>query len=231
MNLRTIVIIPALNEEQSIAHVVRSLPASVMEVVVVDNNSSDRTREIARAAGATVLREKRRGYGYTCLAGIHHALNSHPDIIAFVDGDLCDFPEELPKLLRPIAEEGYDLVIGSRVLGKREEGALLPHALFGNLLAGFLIRMFWGQRFTDLGPFRAIRVEALQRLNMSDTTYGWTVEMQVKAAKLRMKCIEVPVSYRKRIAGSSKVTGSVSGAVKASAKILYTIFKYLFVKI
>ena len=230
MNLRTIVIIPALNEEKSVAQVVRSLPASVIEIIVVDNNSTDRTGEVARAAGATVLKEVRRGYGYACLSGIAHALKSSPDIIAFVDGDLSDYPEQLPEILKPIQDDGCDLVIGSRILGKRERGALLPQAYFGNLLTGFLIRLFWGVKFTDLGPFRAVRVDSLARMNMSEPTFGWTVEMQIKAAKLKMKCTEVPVRYRKRI-GRSKVTGTVSGTVKASAKILYLIFKHLFVKV
>jgi glycosyltransferase involved in cell wall biosynthesis len=228
---KTIVIIPALNEEQSIAQVIRSLPSSVTEIIVVDNGSRDRTSEIALSAGATILREPRRGYGYACLAGIAYALKSNPNILAFVDGDLSDYPEELPEILHPIIAEGYDLVIGSRILGKREAGALPPQSLLGNQLAGVLIRLFWGYKFTDLGPFRAVRFEALKRMNMSDKTFGWTVEMQVKAAKLKLKCTEVPVRYRKRALGTSKVTGSFSGSVKASAKILYTIFKYLFVKV
>jgi glycosyltransferase involved in cell wall biosynthesis len=228
---KTIVIIPALNEEASIAQVIRSLPSLVYEIIVVDNGSNDRTSDVARSAGATVLQEKRRGYGYACLAGIERALQSKPDIIAFVDGDLSDYPEELPILLKPIQEDGFDLVIGSRMIGEREAGAMLPQAIFGNWLAGFLIMMFWGHKFTDLGPFRAVRVDALQRMNMNDKTFGWTVEMQVKAAKLKLKCTEVPVRYRRRALGTSKVTGSFSGSVKASAKILYTIFKYLFVRV
>jgi hypothetical protein len=227
---KTIVIIPALNEELSIAQVVHSLPSSVAEIIVVDNGSADRTMENAHIAGATVLREDRRGYGYACLTGIAWALKSNPHILAFVDGDFSDFPEELPSVLRPIENDGCDLVIGSRMLGVREKGALLPQAVFGNWLAGALIRLFWGYRFTDLGPFRAVRVDALQRMHMSDPTFGWTVEMQIKAAKLKMKCTEVPVRYRKRI-GTSKVTGTISGTLKASAKILYTIFKHLFVKV
>lgn len=226
-----VVIIPALNEERSIGRVVKAIPADVVsEIIVVDNGSRDRTAEIAREAGATVLTEVRRGYGYACLKGIAHALESQPKIIAFVDGDLSDYPEDLPSILRPIVLEGYDLVIGSRMLGEREPGALLPQALLGNRLACFLIRLFWGYRFTDLGPFRAIRVDALSRLKMNDMTFGWTVEMQVKAAKLKLKCTEVPVRYRKRI-GTSKVTGTIAGTVSASTKILYTIFKYLFVKV
>lgn len=226
-----VVIIPALNEEASIGKVVRAIPAGVASVIiVVDNGSDDNTAAEAMRAGATVLTEPRRGYGYACLKGIAHALDSSPDIIAFVDGDLSDYPEDLPAITQPIIEEGYDLVVGSRLLGAREPGALLPQALFGNILACFLIRLFWGEHFTDLGPFRAIRTEALKKLNMRDKTFGWTVEMQVKAAKLGLRCVEVPARYRKRI-GTSKVTGTVSGTIKASTKILYTIFRYLFVKI
>ena len=225
------VIIPALNEESSIAHVIGSIPTSaVSEIIVVNNGSSDGTAAAAHQAGATVLTEPRRGYGHACLLGIARALRNEADIIAFVDGDYSDYPEELPDILRPITEDGYDLVIGSRMIGRREPGALLPQAVFGNRLASLLIRLFWGYRFTDLGPFRAVRVDALQRMNMSDPTYGWTVEMQIKAAKLKLRCKEVPVRYRKRI-GSSKVTGTLSGTIKASVKILYTIFKYLWVKV
>ncbi len=228
---RTAVIIPALNEEQSIAHVVQAIPRVVVqEIIVVDNGSSDRTAEVAHTAGATVLSESRKGYGYACLTGIDHALKSEPDVIAFVDGDLSDYPEQLPEILRPITENGCDLVIGSRIIGERENGAMLPQALFGNWLACCLIRLLWGYRFTDLGPFRAIRVEALQRMNMTDPTFGWTVEMQIKAAKLKLRCTEVPVRYRKRM-GNSKVTGTLAGTIKASIKILYTILKYLFVKV
>lgn len=228
--LRVAIVIPALNEERSIGQVVAALPREhVDEIVVVDNGSMDGTSAVAREAGATVLSELRRGYGYACLTGIAHAMKSNPEVIAFLDGDLSDCPEELPNLLRPI-EEGYDLVIGSRMLGTREPGALLPQAIVGNSVACFLIRLFWGMRFTDLGPFRAVRVDALKRMRMSDPTYGWTVEMQIKAAKLGLRCTEVPVRYRKRV-GTSKVTGTLSGTINASVKILSTIFKYLFVKV
>lgn len=224
--LRVAVVIPALNEERAIGQVVARLPKNgVHEVIVVDNGSTDRTAEVARAAGATVLHQPRRGYGYACMAGIEHALKKAPNAIVFIDGDLSDYPEELPLLLHAL-DQGNDLVIGSRTLGEREPGALLPQALIGNTVACFLIRCFWGARFTDLGPFRVIRADALRRLNMSDGTYGWTVEMQIKAAKLKLHCTEVPVRYRKRI-GTSKVTGTLAGTVKASCKILYTIFKHL----
>jgi glycosyltransferase involved in cell wall biosynthesis len=228
MQARVIVIIPALNEESSIAEVVRNLPRSrVHEIIVVDNGSTDTTASAAQGAGATVLHENRKGYGYACLRGIERAVQEKADIIAFIDGDLSDFPEDLPLILKPIQEEGFDLVIGSRMIGRREPGAMLPQALFGNWLASRLIRLFWGYSFTDLGPFRAVRVDALQRMNMADPTYGWTVEMQIKAAKLKLRCTEVPVRYRRRI-GTSKVTGTVRGTIGASVKILYTIARYVF---
>ena len=229
-SLRVGVIIPAFNEEHSISRVVEGIPPYVDDIVVVDNGSTDQTADRAKHSGATVLHESRRGYGFACLKGIDHLVQRRTDIVVFLDGDFSDYPEDLPGLLRPIVKDEYDLVIGSRILGERQPGALLPQAIIGNWLASTLIRMFWGQRFTDLGPFRAIRTDALKRLKMSDPTYGWTVEMQIKAAKLKMRCSEVPVRYRKRI-GQSKVTGTLSGTLKASGKILFTIFKYLFVKV
>jgi glycosyltransferase involved in cell wall biosynthesis len=224
------VIIPAFNEEQSIALVLNSIPACVDDVVVVDNGSIDQTSASAALAGATVLHEPRKGYGFACLKGIEYLQRRNTDVVVFLDGDFSDYPEELPDVIKRIQEEGYDMVIGSRTLGKREPGAMLPQALFGNWLATGLIRLFWGYRFTDLGPFRAIRMSVLKRMKMMDPTFGWTVEMQIKAAKLGLKCVEVPVRYRRRI-GSSKVTGTISGTIKASLKILYTIFKYIFVKV
>ena len=226
-----VVIIPAFNEERSICQVVRSIPRRVVsEIIVVDNGSTDGTARAAREAGATVLEESRRGYGHACLRGIAHARAKRPRIIAFLDGDYSDYPEELPLLLTPIEDEGYDLVIGSRMKGEREPGAMLPQAVVGNVIATLLIRLFWGYSFTDLGPFRAVRYDALERMRMSDPTYGWTVEMQIKAARLGLRCTEVPVRYRKRI-GDSKVTGTFAGTVKASLKIPYTIFKHLFVPV
>ena len=168
------VIIPALNEEESIGEVVRTIPQGlVSEIIVVDNGSTDQTAEIARQAGAVVLYEPRKGYGYACLLGIARALRADPEVIVFLDGDLSDYPEDLPELLKPIENHKCDLVIGSRMLGSREPGSMLPQALFGNWLASFLIRVFWGYRFTDLGPFRAIRTDALNRMNMNDPTFGW----------------------------------------------------------
>ncbi len=219
------VIIPALNEAAAIGKVIAGLPPVVDEVVVVDNGSSDSTAENARAAGATVLHEARRGYGYACLTGIRYLRQRNADIVVFLDGDYSDFPEELPSLAGPVAGGETDLVIGSRTLGRHEPGALLPQARFGNWLAARLIHAFWSYRFTDLGPFRAVRMQSLLALEMHDGTYGWTVEMQIKAARQRLRCLEVPVRYRRRI-GKSKVTGTIGGTLKASFKILYTIFRY-----
>lgn len=224
------VIIPAFNEEQSIAHVLAEIPAGlVREVVVVDNNSTDQTSAVARAAGATVLREERPGYGHACLRGMAHCFGrpaaEQPDIVVFLDGDYSDYPAEMTQLIAPIVEDRADLVIGSRALGQREAGAMLPQQIFGNWLATTLLRRLYGVRFTDLGPFRAIRAGALRQLGMADTTYGWTVEMQLKAAKQGLRTTEVPVRYRRRI-GVSKVSGTVRGTLGAGYKILWTIFRY-----
>ncbi|WP_045688557.1 glycosyltransferase family 2 protein [Hymenobacter sp. AT01-02] len=225
------VIIPAYNEEKSIANVLAEIPAGlVREVMVVDNNSTDRTGEVAEAVGATVLRENRPGYGYACLAGMARCFGrpapEQPDIIVFLDGDYSDYPEEMTALVAPILRGEADMVIGSRALGQREAGSMLPQQIFGNWLATNLLRRLYGAQFTDLGPFRAIRREALQRINMQDTTYGWTVEMQLKAARLKLRSVEVPVRYRRRI-GISKVSGTVKGTLGAGYKILWTIFRYL----
>lgn len=223
------VIIPVYNEEGSIGLVIGDIPKDVVnEIVVVNNLSTDNSVEVAGNAGATVVDQGERGYGNACLKGIEY-INSKPekpDVVVFLDGDYSDHPEELPLLLKPIFEESYDFVIGSRAEGNQEKGAMLPQAVFGNFLATFLIRMFYGFRFTDLGPFRAIRYDSLIALGMEDKTFGWTVEMQVKALKKGLKCTEVPVSYRKRI-GVSKITGTLTGTVKAGYKIIWTIFKYL----
>lgn len=221
-------IIPAYNEEDAIGKVVRDIPACVGEVVVVDNNSKDRTGAVAAAAGATVLTEPRQGYGNACLCGIEYVSKqtTKPDIIVFLDADYSDRPEELPKVVQPIVDGRADLVIGSRALGTRERGAMTPQQVYGNWLATHLLRWLYGAHFTDLGPFRAIRYEALMQIGMKDKTYGWTVEMQLKAAKQKLRCVEVPVTYRKRI-GVSKVSGTVKGTLLAGYKIIWTIFKYL----
>lgn len=229
MTHKILVIIPAYNEEDSIGKVLDDIPEGfVNEVVVVNNASTDTTAQVAEAHGATVIDEQRRGYGQACLRGIEYSktLNEHPDIIVFLDGDYSDYPEEMRELVKPILERDYDMVIGSRKLGSAEPGAMLPQARFGNALATTLIKWIYGVKFTDLGPFRAIKFDKLLELGMSDTTFGWTVEMQVKAAKSGYKCTEVPVSYRKRI-GVSKITGTLSGSFKAGYKILWTIFKLL----
>ncbi len=221
------VLIPALNEERSLGHVLDAIPDGwVRRVVVVDNGSTDRTADIAREHGAEVVTEPQRGYGAACLAGLRHLASDPPEIVCFLDADFSDHPEELPRVVEPIVDDAADMVIGSRTIGEHERGALLPQAVFGNKLACFLIELFYGYRFTDLGPFRAIRWSSLQAVGMEDEDFGWTVEMQVKAAKLHLSSVEVPVSYRKRI-GVSKVTGTLKGTVLAGHKILYTIFKEL----
>ncbi len=231
MKNKILVIIPAYNEEESIGEVINDIPKElVSEIVVVNNNSTDKTTTNAESAGATVVNEMQMGYGYACLKGIKYAENlgenERPDIIVFLDGDYSDYPEDIRGLIKPIIEDDIDMVIGSRTLGNAEKGALLPQQIFGNWLATTLISFLYGLKFTDLGPFRAIKFNKLLELNMVDKTYGWTVEMQVKAAKQKFRCTEVPVNYRKRI-GVSKITGTVSGSIKAGYKILWTIFKYL----
>jgi len=215
------VIIPALNEEEAIGKVLAAIPNWVDDVVVVDNGSTDRTAEVACECGARVVSEPRRGYGSACLAGI--AALDEPDVVVFLDGDFSDHPEEMPSLVAPILDGEADLVIGSRVLGQHEPGALTPQARFGNRLACTLIRLLWKVSYTDLGPFRAIRHSTLKRLDMRDRSYGWTVEMQIKAAQEGLRVREVPVSYRRRI-GRSKVSGTVKGVLGAGTKILSTIF-------
>ena len=223
------IIIPAFNEENAIGKVLAALPKQLIEeIVVVDNNSSDKTTQIALNGGATVLHEPKQGYGAACLLGIEYYKNKliKPDVIVFLDADFSDFPEELPNITAPIFNKKADLVIGSRALGARENGSMTIPQIFGNWLATRLIKIFYGVKFTDLGPFRAITWDALMALKMKDKTYGWTVEMQVKAAKMGLKSVEVPVNYRNRI-GVSKVSGTVKGTVLAGYKILTTIFKYL----
>ena len=221
--------IPANNEEQSIGLVVRDIPKKlVSEVVVVNNASTDQTSRVAAAAGATVLDEPTPGYGNACLKGIRYLdqEGKRPDVLVFLDGDYSDYPQEMEQVVAPLLKDGMDLVIGSRRLGRRARGSMTFPQVFGNWLATTLMRLFYGVRFTDLGPFRAIRFDKLLEIKMADQTYGWTVEMQVKAARHQLKITEVPVNYKKRI-GVSKVSGTVKGTVMAGYKILWTIFKYL----
>lgn len=222
-------IIPAFNEEKSIGKVLEEIPDMVGETVVVDNNSNDQTAVVARQGGATVLHEPQKGYGYACLKGIDYLSKTSrkPDIIVFMDGDYSDYPEELPKVVAPILEQGMDMVIGARVKALREEGSMTPQQVFGNALATSLMKVLFGAKFTDLGPFRAITFDALEALKMEDKTYGWTVEMQLKALKQKLAYTEVPVRYKKRI-GVSKVSGTIKGSIFAGIKILGWIFKYSF---
>ncbi len=218
------VVIPAFNEERAIGHVLEAIPAEwVRRVVVVDNGSTDDTAGEAARRGATVVAEPRRGYGQACLSGI--AALDRPDIVVFLDGDFSDYPEEMPALVAPILAGEAEMVIGSRVLGERQRGALQPQQRFGNWLATWLIRRFFGVSFTDLGPFRAIHHATLLQLEMEDRDFGWTVEMQVKAARTGVRTVEVPVRYRRRV-GSSKISGTLSGSVRAGYKILWTIFRH-----
>lgn len=221
------VIIPAFNEESSIGNVVRDIPELVKEIIVVNNASTDNTVNVAREAGATVLTENEKGYGAACLKGISYVADkADANIVVFLDGDYSDYPEQMTELIQPIIDEDYDMVIGSRALGERGSGSMMPQQIFGNWLATTLIKLLYGYTFTDLGPFRAIKWDKLQEINMQDRNFGWTVEMQVKAAKLKFKCTEIPVDYRKRI-GVSKVTGTIKGTFMAGYKILWTIFKLL----
>ncbi|QAA81675.1 glycosyltransferase family 2 protein [Aequorivita sp. H23M31] len=227
MNIK--VIIPAFNEEQSIGKVISDIPRIVSEIILVDNNSTDTTSEVARKAGATVLLEKQKGYGYACLKGmeyISHFDSAHrPDIIVFLDGDYSDYPEELTNIVAPIIQEDIDFVVGARVMELRENGSMTMPQIFGNWLATSLMKLFFNSTFTDLGPFRAIKYNKLLALDMEDKTYGWTVEMQLKALKRNYSYREIPVPYRNRI-GVSKVSGTVKGAIFAGGKILGWIFKY-----
>ncbi|WP_369997069.1 glycosyltransferase family 2 protein [Winogradskyella sp.] len=223
------VIIPAYNEEDSISLVIKDIPSIVDEIIVVSNNSTDNTEANARKAGATVLTESQKGYGYACLKGMNYISEqkNKPDIIAFLDGDYSDYPEDLTKIVKPIIEEDIDFVVGARVKELRETGSMTFPQIFGNWLATRLMRLFFNSKFTDLGPFRAIKYDKLLALNMEDKTYGWTVEMQLKVLKQKMSYKEVPVRYKNRI-GVSKVSGTVKGAIFAGVKILTWIFKYSF---
>ena len=225
------VIIPALNEEKAISKVIEDIPWVVDEVIVINNGSTDLTSEVAREAGATVLEESRAGYGYACLKGIAYLKDKQKDgdIIVFLDGDYSDYPGELTNLIAPIEKGDYDLVIGTRNNPLLQQGALTPQQRFGNALATRLMALFYGGKYTDLGPFRAISFEALDRLNMKDKTYGWTVEMQLKALKYKLKYTEIPINYRPRI-GESKVSGTLKGTIMAGYKILGWIIIYAFKK-
>lgn len=223
------VIIPVLNEEESLPRVLKDLPRqSIDSIIVVDNGSSDRSAELARAAGAVVVQEPQRGYGAACLRGLAELANrpeGPPDIVVFLDGDYSDYPEKLPELVKPILEDGYDLVLGSRLKGEREAGAMPPQSVWGNRFACFWMWLMFGASYTDLGPFRAIRWRALERLGMTDRNFGWTVEMQIKAVRHGLRTLEIPVPYRKRI-GTSKISGTIRGTILAGSKILYLIAKY-----
>lgn len=224
-------IIPALNEEASISLVLNDLPDWVRTVIVVDNGSTDNTSQVARSMGATIVEQPQRGYGAACLAGMGKIEDqiskgiAAPQIVAFLDADYSDHPECLSDLVQPIVANDSDFVLGSRLLGEREPGAMPPQSYFGNKLACFLMRVFFGSRYTDLGPFRAIRYSALRHLGMTDENFGWTIEMQIKATRSKIRTTEIPVPYRKRI-GTSKISGTISGSVKAGVKILYMIAKY-----
>ena len=224
--VRIAVVIPALNEEDALPRVLQEIPPGLAErIVVVDNGSTDQTTAAALANGAEAISEPRRGYGSACLAGLEHVRKTGaPEIVVFLDADYSDHPGEMPDLVAPILMDEAELVIGSRVLGKAAPGALLPQARYGNALATTLIRWRWGVEFTDLGPFRAIRWAALETLAMQEVNFGWTVEMQVKAARQGLRCKEIPVSYRKRV-GSSKITGTLRGTIGAGTRILWLIGK------
>lgn len=223
------VIIPAFNEEKSISKVVRDIPKDIVrEIIVCNNGSTDQTAQVAESEGAIVVHQPLSGYGNACLMGIEHVKmkSISPDIVVFIDGDYSDYPEQLPELTKPIIVDDVDLVIGSRALGNLQSGSMTPQQVFGNWLATNLIKLIYGYEFTDLGPFRAIKWQKLVDIDMQDRDYGWTVEMQVKAAKHKFNCTEIPVNYRKRI-GVSKVSGTLKGTILAGHKILWTIFKLI----
>jgi glycosyltransferase involved in cell wall biosynthesis len=231
MNPKIDVIIPAYNEAASIGLVIGDIPSLVREVIVVSNNSTDATESVAQKAGATVLKESQKGYGFACLKGMQYLSEKKvkPDIVVFLDGDYSDYPEQLTQLIAPIINNNIDFVIGARVKRLREDGAMTFPQRFGNWLATNLMSLFFGAKFTDLGPFRAIKYNKLLALHMQDKTYGWTVEMQLKALKKNYTYTEVPMEYRNRI-GTSKVSGTLKGAIFAGIKILSWIFKYTFKK-
>ena len=223
------VIIPAYNEAAAILKVIGDIPNFVQEIIVVDNGSTDPTSEVAKRAGATVLIEPNKGYGFACLKGIEYIQNSNQktDIIVFIDGDYSDYPQQMSEIIAPILNQNIDFVLGSRKKNLSGKGAMRPQQRFGNWLATNLMRLFFDSKFTDLGPFRAIKYQVLQQLSMKDKTYGWTVEMQLKILKQNFTYMEVPVKYRNRI-GVSKVSGTLKGTIFAGVKILTWIFKYSF---
>ncbi len=223
-NKKISVIIPALNEEKSISRVLNDLPKDIVdEIIVVDNGCTDNTAQVAAYAGAKVVREEIKGYGAACQRGISCA--DSPDVIVILDADYSDYPDRIDLLLEPIAEQGFDMVLGSRTMGNTEKGAMTLPQVFGNRLATFLIALVTGFRYTDMGPFRAIKTLKLKDLHMVDKNYGWNVEMQIKAVKQGLKIKEVPIDYRNRI-GTSKISGTISGVLKAGVKIIYSVFKY-----
>lgn len=221
------VIIPAFNEEQSIPFVIRDIPDIVRHVVVANNNSTDQTSQVAQKVGAMVVFEPQKGYGKACLTAMDWIKSQkvQPDIVVFLDGDYSDYPRQLTDLVNPILTQGADMVIGSRALGQKEKGSMTPPQIFGNWLATRMMRVMYGAKYSDLGPFRAIRWKSLLDLGMEDQNYGWTIEMQIKAHKNGLKSLEVPVDYKQRI-GVSKVSGTVKGVFGAGYKIIFTIFKY-----
>jgi glycosyltransferase involved in cell wall biosynthesis len=226
---KIIVVIPAYNEANSIALVIKEIPTIVSQTIVVNNASTDATQKVAENAGATVLSESKMGYGHACLRGLSYVAKQEilPDIIVFLDGDYSDYPEQLTQIVAPIINQDYDMVIGARVKEQREKGSMTPQQVFGNSLACWLMKLLFKANYTDLGPFRAIKYKSLLSLNMQDTTYGWTVEMQLKALRKGLKYKEVSVKYKKRI-GVSKVSGTLKGTIFAGVKILSWIFKYSF---
>ena len=219
----TSVVVAALNEEEAIGQVIQRIPRDIAnEIVVVDNGSTDRTAEVASAAGARVIHEPQRGYGRAHRAGLR-AISTDSQIVVFLDGDGSDCPEMMSKLVQPIIAGQYDFLIGSRTRGRRERGSMNPHQVFAGYVAGFFLRLFYGVRSTDMGPFRAIRREALENLQLREQTYGWPLEMQMKAARSGLRILEVPVDYRRRAGGQSKIAGTVWGSIKAASRILFTL--------
>jgi len=231
MSTKINVIIPAFNEQDAIANVIEDIPNIVQKIIVINNNSTDNTVKNAKDAGATVLDEAKKGYGYACLKGMDYISKQKekPDIVVFLDGDYSDYPEQLEEIVQPIIDYNVDFVVGARVKHLRENGAMTPQQIFGNWLATSLMKLFFGATYTDLGPFRAIKYNKLIELQMEDKTYGWTVEMQLKVLRKNFSYIEIPVKYRNRI-GVSKVSGTVKGTIFAGIKILNWIFKYSFKK-